>query len=292
MALKKRPSPSMLDSLIRKRLIQAIGFTPTDALHVLGEYTEWDVEAARIGASMLGRAFKQSPEVFSEDVKQRVSHNIAEDLMAYLVEGMPRNEIDRVLSGKNFTHFSIGIPVVLLGGPVKSYFENLKRLIDADFRVPEHADVGNAVGALVGKGIKRIEILIKTRVIPESGENKAEDEENKTEIEENKTEDEKSRTHESCTVEESLKYEQKREFIVFSPSERKRFERYYEALEYTEKSGKQLIMEYMIDAGLGKEDIRIDVSRQHLSPKGWTDAPLETKLIFVGIGTPKNTGLA
>ena len=32
-ALKKRPSPSILDSLVQKRLIQAIGFTPTDALH-------------------------------------------------------------------------------------------------------------------------------------------------------------------------------------------------------------------------------------------------------------------
>ena len=43
---------------------------------------------------------------------------------------------------------------------------NLRNLINADFIVPEHADVGNAVGALVGKGIKRVEILIKTRVIP------------------------------------------------------------------------------------------------------------------------------
>jgi hypothetical protein len=49
---------------------------------------------------------------------------------------------------------------------------------------------------------------------------------------------------------------------------------------------------YMINAGLGKEDIRIDVSRKHLSPRGWMDVPLETKLIFVGIGTPKNTGVA
>jgi N-methylhydantoinase A/oxoprolinase/acetone carboxylase beta subunit len=89
-----------------------------------------------------------------------------------------------------------------------------------------------------------------------------------------------------------LHFENKREFIVFSPSERKRFDRYNEALEYAEKLGRQLVMDYMINAGLGKEDIRIDVSRKHLSPKGWTDSPLETKLIFVGIGTPKNKGVA
>lgn len=291
-ALKKRPSPSMLDSLIRKRLIQAIGFTPTDALHVLGEYIEWDVEAARIGASMLGRTFKQSPEAFSEEVKRKVARNIAQDLMAYLIEGMPRNEIDRVLIGKNFTRFSIETPIVLLGGPVKAYVENLRRLINADFRVPEHADVGNAVGALVGKGIKRVEILIKTRFIPESGENETQDEELEAEDKEREIGDEESGTHDSCIIKEGLQYENKREFIVFSPSERKRFEGYNEALEYAEKLGRQLIMDYMINAGLGKEDIRIDVSRRHLSPRGWMDVPLETKLIFVGIGTPKNAGVA
>ena len=116
-------------------------------------------------------------------MKRKVARNIAEDLMAYLIEGMPRNEIDKVLPGKNFTHFSIGIPVVLLGGPVKAYVENLMRLINADFRVPEHAEVGNAVGALVGKGIKRVEILIKTRVIPESSEDETEDEKHEKEYE-------------------------------------------------------------------------------------------------------------
>ena len=275
-ALKKRPSPSMLDSLIQKRLIQAIGFTPTDALHVLGEYTEWDVEAARIGASMLGRILKQSPEAFSEEAKRRVARNIAEDLIAYLIEGMPRNEIDRVLLGKNFTRFRVEIPVVLLGGPVKAYVEDLRNLINADFIVPEHADVGNAVGALVGKGIKRVEILIKTKVIPKSREDEAEN-------------DEMYEAHESCITEDTLQYEKKNEFIVFSPSERKKFEIYSEALEYAEKLGRQLVMDYMVSAGLEKENIKIDVSRKHLAPGGWTDVPLETKLVFVGIGIPKTT---
>ncbi|MFZ2498305.1 hydantoinase/oxoprolinase N-terminal domain-containing protein [Methanosarcina sp.] len=273
-ALKKRPSPSMLDSLIQKRLIQAIGFTPTDALHVLGEYTEWDVEASRIGASMLGRTFKQSPEAFSAEVKRKVARNIAEDLIAYLIEGMPRNEIDRVLMGKNFTRFRVEIPVVLLGGPVKAYVEDLKKLINADFIVPEHADVGNAVGALVGKGIKRVEILIKTRVIPKSQENKAEEE--------------GGGTPESGVIESALQNEKKTEFIVFSPTDRKIFEIHGEALEYAEELGRLLVMDYMINAGLGKEKIKIEVSRKHLAPSGWTDIPLETKLVFVGVGVPKN----
>ncbi|AKB83854.1 Hydantoinase [Methanosarcina barkeri 3] len=273
-ALKKRPAPSILDSLVQKRLIQSIGFTPTDALHVLGEYTEWDVEAATIGASMLGRILKQSPETFSAEAKRRVARNIAEDLIAYLIEGMPRNEIDRVLLGRNFTRFRVEIPVVLLGGPVKAYVEDLRTLINADFIVPEHAEVGNAVGALVGKGIKRVEILIKTKVI-KSLEGKAENIDNEA--------------HEKCTAENTLPYETKNEFIVFSPSERTKFESYHEAVEFAEKLGRQLVMDYMVSAGLQKENINIDVSRKHLAPSGWTDVPLETKLVFVGVGIPKTT---
>lgn len=276
-ALKKRPSPSILDSLIQKRLIQAIGFTPTDALHVLGEYTDWDVEAARIGAYILGRSLKLIPEAFSAEVKRRVARNIAEDLIAYLIEGMPRNEIDRVLMGKNFTRFRVEIPVVLLGGPVGAYVEDLRSLINAEFIVPEHADVGNAVGALVGKGIKRVEILIKTRLVPKSREEKPEDDE------------EYGIAPESEIIESTLQQEKKNEFIVFSPSERKKFEIYGEALEYAERLGRQLVMDYMISAGLEKEDIRIDVSRKHLVPPRWTGVPLETKLVFVGVGVPKNT---
>ena len=45
----------------------------------------------------------------------------------------------------------------------------------------------------------------------------------------------------------------------------------------------------MVSAGLQKENIKIDVSRKHLAPSGWTDVPLETKLVFVGIGIPKTT---
>ena len=253
-ALKKRPSPSMLDSLIQKRLIQAIGFTPTDALHVLGEYTEWDVEAARIGASMLGRSLKLSPEAFSAEAKRRVARNIAEDLIAYLIEGMPRDEIDRVLLGKNFTRFRVEIPVVLLGGPVGAYVEDLRSLINAEFIVPEHADVGNAVGALVGKGIKRVEILIKTRLVPKSSEEKPEDDEEYDEVQRVKL--------------QKIFFSRKRKTSLLSfllPKGRK-FEVYSEAVEYAEKQGRQLVMDYMVSAGLEKEKIKIDVSRSTWLP--------------------------
>ena len=50
----------ILKNLIRKRHVSQIGFTPTDALHVLGEYIRWDERASLIGARILGKVLKQS----------------------------------------------------------------------------------------------------------------------------------------------------------------------------------------------------------------------------------------
>ncbi|MCD4703248.1 MAG: hydantoinase/oxoprolinase family protein [Methanosarcinaceae archaeon] len=156
------PSAVFMDLLIQKRLIQAIGFTPTDALHVLGIYNEWNTEASNLGATVLGRLTIKEKSKFCEYVNDMFASNMVLYLMSYLLRDVDQTEIKKVIDGDFFTKFKLSTPVVLLGGPVRAYADKVRELLDADIIVPEHAEVGNAVGALVGKGIKRIEILIKT----------------------------------------------------------------------------------------------------------------------------------
>ncbi|MDI3540338.1 MAG: hypothetical protein PWQ52_1461 [Methanolobus sp.] len=155
-------SPDHIDPLIQKRLVQAIGFTPTDALHVLGEYTGWDSEASMIGARHLARLTSMDEYELCRNVKKEVAINMALSLMGYMFEGVERQAIEKILRGDYLSQFKVNVPVILLGGPVRAYVEELGHLIDAQILVPEHAEVGNAVGALVGKGIKRVEILVKS----------------------------------------------------------------------------------------------------------------------------------
>ena len=148
-----------MDSLIQKRLVQAVGFTPTDALHVLGEYTEWNSEASEIGATLLANFMGSDRHEFCLNVKRLFAMHMARDLLAFLMEGVDRTEIEKMLEGNFFSRFKVDIPVVLLGGPVGAYVKELKKLVDAEIVVPEYSDVGNAVGALAGKGTKRVEIM-------------------------------------------------------------------------------------------------------------------------------------
>lgn len=244
---KRTLSPGLLDSLIRKRLIQAIGFTPTDALHVLGEYTAWDGEASKVGAKLLERYTQTDHIKLCKQIKKDVARNMALNLVSFVLKDVPPKEIEKILLSDRFTQFRMKIPVVLIGGPVVAYINELKQILDAEIIVPEHARVGNAVGAVVGKGIKRLEILIKS----------------------------------------TYSKDKKRVVLLFSPLGRETFGSYPEALEHASALGRRLVMEYMTEAGLDKGQVQIDVSKKDISLSEAGAIPVETKLVFVGVGMPK-----
>ncbi|AKB38469.1 Hydantoinase [Methanosarcina siciliae C2J] len=242
--IRKDLLPQTLDSLIKKRLVQAIGFTPTDALHVLGDYTAWNEEASRIGAERLARLMRMPPGEFCTAVKKRVARNMSLHLLSYILQGVPYTAVEKILDGNYPAKFKLGIPVVLLGGPVRAYREELKEFIDAEILVPEHAEVGNAVGALAGKGIKRVEILIRPA---------------------------------------SLMFPDK-DFLVFAPGRRLRFDVYVEALNAATELGKKLVEDYMKDCGLSGNQVKISIEKKTISPEGWNYPPMETNLLIMGVG--------
>lgn len=240
------PSPMLLDSLIQKRLIQAIGFTPTDALHVLGDYDEWETEASILGAKQLCIFADMEIRDLCLDVKKKVAKNMTLNLLSYLMETVDPVEIEKGLDGEFLAGFKTEVPVVLLGGPVRAYTEDMKKFVDANILLPEYAEVGNAVGALAGKGVKRIEILIRV------------------------------------TFGES-KYNLKPTSIsVFSPQGKHEMSNYEDAVIFVEKLGNDLVMQYMKDAQLDDGKVTIEMSKREINPLN-TGIPLETKYAFMGL---------
>jgi len=242
--MKKYPSPKHLDSLLQKRLIQTIGFTPTDALHVLGDYTEHTVEASEIGAKYLGSLCKRDAFEFASFVKQEFAKNMASDLMSFFLEGISKAEIRKIFDIESPTKFKVDIPVVLIGGPVIAYLEDLQSILDAEIIVPEYSNVGNATGALAAKGIRRVDFLVRpaSMAAPDW------------------------------------------EFYVFSEKGRESFYEYEEALEYASETGRETIIQYMMDAGMDPEHVSVDVEKQEIIPDGWAH-PLETRIRVMGVST-------
>jgi N-methylhydantoinase A/oxoprolinase/acetone carboxylase beta subunit len=51
-------------------------------------------------------------------------------------------------------------PLVAIGAPVGTYFPGVARSLQTDLVIPEHAEVANAVGAVVGSIMQTVRILI------------------------------------------------------------------------------------------------------------------------------------
>ncbi|MDV0447838.1 hypothetical protein MsAg5_17550 [Methanosarcinaceae archaeon Ag5] len=154
-----------LDALILKRYVTHIGFTPTDALHVLGVYSKWDNEAAMVGAKILGDYTNRKPEDVCERIREMVSEKMATDLAAFFLPSLSAEDIRALVLGSAFTKMKINMPVVLIGAPVMAYSDKLCELLDIELVLPKYFDVGNAVGALVGDVIFRSDVLIRPKSV-------------------------------------------------------------------------------------------------------------------------------
>lgn len=230
-----------LKNLIRKRHVSQIGFTPTDALHVLGEYAKWDGRASFIGARILGKTLKQGAEEFSARIKAEVVRKLTLELISFFAEDMKKEDIEKLLAKEDFLKFHIKVPVVLVGAPVRAYLKELNEAVDADIRIPAFHEVGNAVGALAGKIVHRTEVLIRPSAAGNS------------------------------------------EYSVFSRLGKVVFEDYGEALDFGLKLTRRLISEYMDGYGLETDNVKFDLKQNDVGSRG--KAPLETRLIGIGIGT-------
>src|SRR5579871_884130 len=174
-----------LRRLVDRGLATLAGFTPSDALHVLGRQHDWSVEAARLGAVILaseernasGRLEAETPEAFSERTYQLVlraaTRVTLESALAHDPGVEPQHGrwgaleplIDSVTTGRSFsqlvdTRLRLATPLIAIGAPAGAYYPEVARRLGAQLLVPEHAAVCNAVGAVAGVVSEMAEVLV------------------------------------------------------------------------------------------------------------------------------------
>jgi N-methylhydantoinase A/oxoprolinase/acetone carboxylase beta subunit len=175
-----------------KRLGLAIysGFTPSDAVHVLGINSHWDAHAAELSARIWMRQMRflyGYGKWDSDDVEAactQVYDLVTATIRRLLIE-VGLNEFD--LSGKSaratgivdtITRMVIGThenkgrkplfkldfagdyPIVAVGAPAASYYQSVADSMHIGLHLPEHADVANAFGAVMGSVIQRAQITV------------------------------------------------------------------------------------------------------------------------------------
>jgi N-methylhydantoinase A/acetone carboxylase, beta subunit len=152
-----------VEILVSRRLIQLIGFTPTDVLHVIGDFEEWDVEIAQNGARRIAEMFNMTKEDLCRHIKRKFAKTMAVEVVLFLNDTFSRDELNTFMDKFGTSHhlrFKADLPIVLIGAPVRCFISDLEEFLDAEIIAPEFYSVGNAVGCLAGKLAKRVELRV------------------------------------------------------------------------------------------------------------------------------------
>ncbi len=160
--------------------VQRISFTPTDALHVLGSYGEWNREAALLGATILGRRLGMRPEELAEHVCRMVVDRVASEIVAQVAADEEGEEdllqsrataffLGRALHPERGSTLQVSchlrLPIAAVGAPVRAYFPQLASRLEAELLIPEHAGVANAIGAASGGVVQSVEVVVEPEYV-------------------------------------------------------------------------------------------------------------------------------
>lgn len=119
------------------------GLTPTDILHITGEYVQWDREKAREGLK------KTFPETAMYETARFLEKKISEYLAQYCRESIR-------ICKKEETNVLVGV-----GAPAGVWINKAARSMGITAEVPEYAEVANAIGAAAAKVTEHAEVLIR-----------------------------------------------------------------------------------------------------------------------------------
>lgn len=158
-----------LTRLVSRGLVQIIGFTPSDAAHVVGKQTNWNAEAARIGAILfarqkdaMGAPIAADEAALSQWVLNNVTRRSAEVILETLFtedghDGaamLTLSVIQRAIDGAGGmarVAVSLDRTVIGLGASAGLHHAELPAYLGVACEVPGDADVANALGAVVGQ---------------------------------------------------------------------------------------------------------------------------------------------
>lgn len=173
-AVTTRVEGPALGRLVTRGLVMVSGVTPSDASHVRGTTDAWDGLAAIKALTLMARKRTGSGDRLAADA-QTLSDQIIAQVTAQTVDclletafaeddaewgglapgQLARHPLTRAglarHSGVVQTHLSLGVPVIGLGASASTYYRAVGEALGSRMILPQHADVANAIGAVVGQ---------------------------------------------------------------------------------------------------------------------------------------------
>lgn len=174
------------ERLEREGLVMRCGLTPTDIMHIRGDYGAFDADAARLGARCILRAL---PDYADDDegmarlcgevygmVKRRLFVNIMKVFIQAAYPGACGKDVDAQLmavieqrwdrrdaTDRGFFELAprTGAVLVGTGAPTHIFLPDVARALGVRCVIPENSEVANAVGAVAAGISARATVVIR-----------------------------------------------------------------------------------------------------------------------------------
>ncbi len=170
------------DRLEKEGVIIRAGLTPTDIMHISGDFAAYHSAASHLGAQFVAFCLGVSVDELCNQVyaavKQKLYANIVRVLLQNQYPNWEKNGLSPDLElliresfQKNTGSLAFGFqtPSVLvgIGAPIHIFLPDVARALKTEYIVPAHAGVANALGAVVGNVSAVCAIEIKPEFLPD-----------------------------------------------------------------------------------------------------------------------------
>ena len=231
-----------LDRLEQLGIIMRSALTPTDIMHLTGDFSGWNGQAALMGAEILAKRLKLTLEELIHEVnntiKSRLYLNIAKELMKKNNPSLMDDDLSpglekMILLGyensgiQKSPYMSFGLStnfsLVGIGAPIHVYLPDVASSLNTTCIIEEYAAVANAVGAITGSISVEERIVIKPRYTVAGVEG----------------------------------------YDCFSPRVKKHFDDYEEAKDWAMQEAKKVVVELAIARGATSYDVSIELNENN-----------------------------
>ena len=157
------------ERLEREGIVIRCGLTPTDVMHIMGDFTRYDSSASKLAATFIARCLCMDVETLCamvyDEVKRKLYFNLVRILLenrnpAYRKNGLGKGlealiyqsyEDTKRTDGKPIVRvpFATGSTLIGIGAPTHIFIDDVAKALGAKSVVPDHAAVANALGAIV-----------------------------------------------------------------------------------------------------------------------------------------------
>jgi N-methylhydantoinase A/oxoprolinase/acetone carboxylase beta subunit len=180
-----------LNRLINEGVVQAIGLTPTDVMHIVGDFDKYSSKASLLAAEFASAELGVSVDEFCARVYSQVKKRFYESLVKVMLENKNDGSVNKELGedikrsisesygDANYaaddalvkTLYQTDFALIGAGAPTHIFLDDIARMLATKAVLPKYHEVANALGAIVSNvhATCMVEVALKTESGRSSG---------------------------------------------------------------------------------------------------------------------------